>query len=104
MLEHPGRVCLHSREKKHPLLRPDSIDSAARQTALDQPICAKAGVVFVWTAIFARSEWKYGDRAYRHCYPDVGYIAAHVSLVTVAEGLAGRPVAAFYDDESNAPP
>ena len=35
-------------------------------SALGQQICATASVVFIWTAIFERSKWKYKQRAYRY--------------------------------------
>jgi SagB-type dehydrogenase family enzyme len=65
-------------------------------------MCAKAGAVFLWTAVFARSVWKYRDRAYRYFYLDAGHMAAQLSLAAVAQGLGTCPVAAFYDDEVNA--
>ena len=70
--------------------------------ALDQPVAADAAAVFVWTAVFGRSRWKYRERAYRYVYLDAGHIAAHVSLAAVALGLATCQLAAFYDDELNA--
>jgi SagB-type dehydrogenase family enzyme len=56
----------------------------------------------MWTAVFARSEWKYRERAYRYVYLDAGHIAAQLSLAAVAQDLGSCPVAAFYDDEANA--
>jgi hypothetical protein len=38
--------------------------------ALDQEMCADASVVFIWTAVFRRSKWKYSQRAYRYIYLD----------------------------------
>lgn len=73
----------------------------AAAAALDQTMAAQANVVFVWTALFARSKWKYRQRAYRYVYLDAGHIAAHVSLAAVALGLGSCQVAALYDDESN---
>lgn len=70
--------------------------------ALDQLMCAKAGAVFLWTAVFARSIWKYRERAYRYFYLDAGHMAAQLSLAAVAQGLGSCPIAAFYDDEVNA--
>lgn len=83
-------------------LRTGDLRGDIAAAALDQLMCAKAGVVFVWTAVFARSVWKYRDRAYRYIYLDAGHMAAHVSLAAVALGLGSCPVAAFYDDEVNA--
>jgi SagB-type dehydrogenase family enzyme len=71
------------------------------QAALDQNIVAQAAAVFIWTAVFQRSRWKYEERAFRYVYLDAGHIAAHVSLAAVALGLGSCPIAAFFDDEVN---
>lgn len=70
--------------------------------ALDQGMAAQGNVVFVWTAVFARSKWKYRQRAYRYVYLDAGHIAANVALAAVALGLGSCQVGALYDDEANA--
>jgi len=70
--------------------------------ALDQGMAARAGVVFVWTAVFPRCKWKYGQRAYRYVYLDAGHIAQNVALAAVGLGLVSCPIAALYDDEANA--
>jgi SagB-type dehydrogenase family enzyme len=70
--------------------------------ALDQTMAAQASVVFVWTAVFGRSKWKYRQRAYRYVYLDAGHIAANVALGAVALGLGSCQVGALYDDEANA--
>lgn len=75
---------------------------ATAQVALDQEIAYRASVVFVWTAVFARSKWKYRQRAYRYIYLDAGHIAQNVALAAVALDLGSCQVAALYDDEANA--
>jgi len=72
------------------------------RAALDQEMVAWANVVFVWTAIFERSKWKYKQRAYRYVYLDAGHIAQNVALAAVALGLSSCQIAALYDDEVNA--
>jgi len=72
------------------------------QAALDQDSAYWANVVFVWTAIFERSKWKYQQRAYRYVYLDAGHIAQNVALGAVALGLGSCQIAALYDDEANA--
>jgi len=57
--------------------------------------------VFVWTAVFERSRWKYRQRAYRYVYLDAGHIAQNVALGAVALGLGSCQIAALYDDEVN---
>ncbi len=98
MAERPIVEGSHSLE----LLKPGDLREEIATAALDQPFCGKAGAVFLWTAVFARSEWKYRERAFRYFYLDAGHMAAHLSLAAVAEGLGSCPVAAFYDDEVNA--
>jgi SagB-type dehydrogenase family enzyme len=82
-------------------LRVGDLRETVAQAALDQPIAARAGVVFIWTAIFERAQWKYKQRAYRYIYLDAGHIAQNVALGAVALGLGSCQVAAFYDEETN---
>ena len=69
--------------------------------ALDQGIAYNANVVFIWTAIFQRSKWKYKQRAHRYVYLDAGHIAQNVALAAVAMNLGSCQVGALYDDEAN---
>jgi SagB-type dehydrogenase family enzyme len=69
--------------------------------ALGQAMCATAPAVFVWTAIFARSTWKYGQRAYRYIYLDAGHVAANLALAAVSLGLGTCQIGALFDDEVN---
>lgn len=84
------------------LVRAGDFRDALAEAALDQNFLAEAAVVFAWTAIFARSKWKYGERAYRYVYLDAGHIAQNLALAAVALGLGSCQVAALYDDEINA--
>lgn len=72
------------------------------RAALGQEMCAEAAVVFIWTAVFPRSTWKYGQRAYRYVYLDAGHIAENLALAAVALGLGSCQIAALFDDEVNA--
>jgi len=74
----------------------------ASEAALSQHFTASANVVFVWTAVFGRSAWKYGERAYRYVYLDAGHIAQNIALAAVALGLGSCQIAALFDDEVNA--
>ena len=66
------------------------------RASLDQRIAHDADVVFIWTVLFERSKWTYGQRAYRYVYCDAGHIAENVAL-----GLGSCHIAALYDDEVN---
>jgi SagB-type dehydrogenase family enzyme len=94
----------HYAVEEHALeqLRTGDFQMEVARAALDQEIAAWADVVFVWTAVFERSKWKYKQRAYRYIYLDAGHIAQNVALGTVALGLGSCQIAALYDDEVNA--
>ena len=69
--------------------------------AFDQEMCADASVVFIWTAVFRRSKWKYSQRAYRYIYLDAGHIAQNLALAAVSINCGSCLVGAFFDDEIN---
>ncbi len=83
------------------LLRRGQLGEELAHAALEQDMCADAPVVFIWTAIFERSSWKYGQRAYRYVYLDAGHVAANLALSAVAMGLGSCQIAATFDDEVN---
>jgi len=69
--------------------------------ALGQGMCGTAPAVFIWTAVFNRTKWKYGQRGYRYVYLDCGHVAAQFALSAVAVGLGSFQIAALFDDEVN---
>ena len=76
-----------------------------RQTAaaaLGQGMCAAACVVFIWSAIFERCKWKYGQRAYRYIYLDAGHIAENLALAATSLNRGSCEIGALYDDQVNA--
>jgi SagB-type dehydrogenase family enzyme len=93
----------HYSVEKHELdqLKTGDFRTDVARAALDQEIAYWANVVFVWTAVFERSKWKYRQRAYRYVYLDAGHIAQNVALAAVALGLSSCQIAALYDDEVN---
>ncbi|MBN1882261.1 MAG: SagB/ThcOx family dehydrogenase [Deltaproteobacteria bacterium] len=71
------------------------------EAALGQRMVENAAVVFIWTAVFARSRVKYRDRGYRYVYLDCAHTAQNVLLAVTALGLSACPIAALYDEEIN---
>jgi SagB-type dehydrogenase family enzyme len=69
--------------------------------ALDQEMCADSSVIFIWTAIFRRSKWKYSQRAYRYIYLDAGHIAENLALAAASINCGSCQVGAFFDEEIN---
>ncbi len=72
------------------------------RAALGQGMLSMATVVFIWSAIFERCKWKYGQRAYRYIYLDAGHIAENLALAAVNLNLGSCEVGALYDDHVNA--
>ena len=97
----PGIYHYSSRDHAVELLKEGAFGARLAEAALDQDFLASAGIVFCWTAVFARSAWKYAERAYRYVYLDAGHIAQNVALAAVALGLGSCQVAALYDDDVN---
>ena len=62
---------------------------------------SEAPVTVICTSTYWRNSWKYGSRAYRHCFWDSGTILANLLALASAHGLPARVVAGFIDDEVN---
>jgi SagB-type dehydrogenase family enzyme len=98
----PGIYHYNVRDHALELVRGGDLRQQLAEAALDQDFLADGAAVLAWTAVFARSKWKYRERAHRYVYLDAGHIAQNVALAAVALGLGSCQVAALYDDEVNA--
>ena len=98
-----GQGVYHYNIKKHLLeeIKAGDYGLNIAEAALGQLFAAEANVVFVWTAVFFRSKWKYDQRAYRYIYLDAGHIAQNLALAVTAEGLGCCEIGALFDDMSN---
>ena len=83
-------------------IKQGEFQQAIATAALGQQMCASAAAVFVWSAVFERCKWKYGQRAYRYIYLDAGHIAENLSLAAVSLNLGSCEIGALYDDHVNA--
>lgn len=83
------------------LVKEGKFGSALAKAALGQKMLSKGNVVFIWTAIFERSKWKYKQRAFRYVFLDAGHIAQNLALAAEGLGYGSCQVAAFFDDEVN---
>jgi SagB-type dehydrogenase family enzyme len=72
------------------------------EAALGQMMCAAASAVFIWSAVFERCKWKYGQRGYRYIYLDTGHIAENLALAAVSLDLGTCEIGALFDDHVNA--
>jgi SagB-type dehydrogenase family enzyme len=70
----------------------------ARAYCADQPYTARAAALFIMTAIFARTMWRYGHaRAYRVVLLDAGHLGQTFCLTATRMGLAPFSTAALED-------
>lgn len=68
------------------------------QAGLGQEAIAQAAAVFVITGVLARTERRYGDRAQRYVWMEMGHAAQNLHLAAVGLNLGSVPVGAFQDD------
>jgi SagB-type dehydrogenase family enzyme len=83
------------------LIHEGELGMALADAALEQRMLASGNVVFIWTAVFERSKWKYRQRAFRYVFLDAGHIAQNLALAAEGLGMGSCQVAAFYDEEVN---
>lgn len=83
-------------------IRDGDVSTALCRAGLDQTMITKSAAVFIWTAMVARSKWKYRERAYRYIYMDAGHIGENLYLAAAALNLGCCTIGAFYDEEVNA--
>jgi len=83
------------------LIRRGDHSKQLAEAALGQMIVRGAQVSFIWSAVVARSKWKYRQRAYRYIYLDAGHIAGNLYLAGEALGLGVCGIGALFDDMVN---
>jgi len=83
------------------LLKKGDYSKDLAEAALGQEVVSDAALTFIWSALVARSKWKYRQRAYRYIYLDAGHIGQNLYLAGEALGLGICAIGAFYDDRVN---
>ena len=81
------------------LVQRGDLRSDLSEVALGQDAVADGAVVFVITAVYARTAQKYLDRAQRYVQMEAGHAAQNLLLQATALGLGAVPVGAFADKE-----
>jgi SagB-type dehydrogenase family enzyme len=92
----------HYEPQEHQLsaVRGDDPRPALHEAALSQEAVLRAPAVFVVTAVYARTEQKYGAvRSPRYVHLEAGHAAQNLLLEAVALGLGAVPIGAFHDDQ-----
>ncbi len=72
------------------------VDELAGLTPYDELVVPCAALTAI-SAVFWRSRFKYGTRAYRFALLEAGHVAQNYLLTATALGLASCPVGGFFD-------
>jgi SagB-type dehydrogenase family enzyme len=86
----------------HRLLTIDTTDRRDElyRAALSQDSVLHAPAVFIVTAVYERTERKYGpQRAPRYVHLETGHAAQNLLLQAVALNLGAVPIGAFHDEQ-----
>jgi SagB-type dehydrogenase family enzyme len=83
------------------LLRPLASPAGPELSPYAEPLVASAAVVAI-TAMFWRSRFKYGARAYRFALMEAGHVGQNLLLAAAALGLEAVPLGGFFDREVDA--
>lgn len=76
----------------------EGIKEKLNRGTLGQKFVMNAGVVFIWTCIPYRGEWRYADRAHKVMLLDAGHICQNLYLTSEGMKLGACAIAA-YDQE-----
>jgi len=82
----------HQLEFLHPV---EDISSTVTHSLMGQSWAAKASVIFYWSFVPYRCEWRYGIRAHRPALIDAGHVGQNLYLACAALGLGTCAIAAF---------
>ncbi len=81
---------------------PGELRPALQRVSLNQPLVRQAPAVFIITALPERTEARYGGRAMRYVFMEVGHAAQNLNLQAIALGLGSVVVGAFHDADLTA--
>lgn len=88
------------REHRLDLHSEGDLRSALYRASLEQDCVREAPAIFVITAVYERTERKYGhERGPRYVHLEAGHAAQNMLLQAVSLGLGGVPIGAFHDDQ-----
>ena len=88
----------HALEWLHPI---ENLEESVVASLCDQRWTARASVVFYWSLMAYRCEWRYSFRAHRVALIDAGHVGQNLYLAAAAAGLGTCAIAAFDDEIAN---
>lgn len=93
----PGLYHYAPREHALHLLREGDVRGELAAVSAGGADLARAPFTVVFSAIYHRSSWKYGERGYRYALLDTGHALANAQAAGAAAGLASRAIGRFDD-------
>ena len=88
----------HTLEFLHPV---EDLEKAISESLCGQTWAAKANVVFYWSMVPYRAEWRYGIYAHRVALIDAGHIGQNLYLACTGLNLGTCAIGAFEDPVCN---
>lgn len=88
----------HALEFLHPV---EDLEGAISESLCGQTWAAKANVVFYWSMVPYRAEWRYGIYAHRVALIDAGHIGQNLYLACTGLNLGTCAIGAFQDPLCN---
>lgn len=73
----------------------ENIQEVINDSLCKQPWTQKASVVFYWSVVCYRNEWRYGINAHRPLTIDAGHVGQNLYLACTALGLGTCAIAAY---------
>lgn len=73
---------------------PDYLTAACR----GQAFAGQVAVTFIWTAVMARTEWRYAEASYKVIALDAGHVCQNLYLACEAIGCGTCAIAAYNQD------
>ena len=79
----------------------NDLDHKITESLCDQSWAAKANVLFYWSVVPYRAEWRYGIYAHRTALMDAGHMGENLYLACTGIGLGCCAIASFSDELCN---
>ena len=80
------------------LEKPENTEEIITETLCGQKWAEKANVVFYWTMVAYRAEWRYGTHSHRVALLDAGHLCQNLYLGVTALGMGTCGIGAFSHD------
>lgn len=77
----------------------DNMEQTITETLSEQSWAAKANVVFYWSMVPYRAEWRYGIYAHRTAMIDIGHVGQNLYMACTGLGLGCCAIAAFEHEK-----